>query len=74
MNLEEKIESVREQLKPVEQKISKFQKAIENPGAFSRHKEYYEEKMEELVEERNELYDELDRLEKKKEMRIGPVD
>ncbi|MFB6115728.1 MAG: hypothetical protein ABEK04_05600 [Candidatus Nanohalobium sp.] len=67
-DLEEKLAEKRETLQNLEQKISKFQKAIENPEAFSRHKEYYQEKMNELVQKREDLYQEIDKLENKKEM------
>lgn len=67
-DLEEKLAEKRETLQNLEQKISKFQNAIENPEAFSRHKEYYQEKMNELVDEREDLYQDIDQLERKKEM------
>lgn len=70
MKLEEKKKSVQRELNSVQNKISKFQKAIENPGAFSRHKEFYEDKMEELIEEREYLYEQLDRLERKEEAKF----
>jgi len=66
--IEEKLSEKRERLQKVENQISKFQKAIENPEAFSRHKKYYEEKMSDLVDEREKLYDKIDSLENKLEM------